>query len=82
MNGRGAVELVAATVVLKLSDELMATKLISEPLLTNDQFSGLVLMAFITTLIAPLSLKWAVTRTCLPVEKADFCTLWDEESKK
>ena len=81
MNGRGAVELVVATVVLKLSDELMAMNVIGEPLLTNDQFSGLVLMAFITTLIAPLSLKWAVTRTCLPVEKADFCTLWDKESK-
>jgi hypothetical protein len=77
MNGRGAVELVAATVVIKLSNDLMATNVISQPLLTPDQFSGLVLMAFITTLMAPLSLKWAVTKTCLPQEKAGFCELWD-----
>ncbi|MDB4444454.1 cation:proton antiporter, partial [bacterium] len=36
MNGRGAVELVAATVVMKLSQELMAAKVISEPLLSNN----------------------------------------------
>jgi Kef-type K+ transport system membrane component KefB len=81
MNGRGAVELVAATVVIKLSDELMATRGISEPLLTNDQFSGLVLMAFVTTLLAPITLKWAVVRTCLPVEKAAFCELWDRKMR-
>jgi Kef-type K+ transport system membrane component KefB len=40
MNGRGAVELVAATVIMKLSNELMDIKVISAPLLTNDQFSG------------------------------------------
>ena len=57
MNGRGAVELVVATVVLNLSAVLMETKIISEPLLTQAQFSGLVLMAFITTLVAPISLK-------------------------
>jgi Kef-type K+ transport system membrane component KefB len=78
MNGRGAVELVVASVVLRLSNQLMDTKTICEPLLTQDQFSGLVLMAFITTAIAPISLKWAVKRTCLPMEKADFCQLWDE----
>jgi Kef-type K+ transport system membrane component KefB len=78
MNGRGAVELVFASIVLKISDQLMVTKAISEPLLTQDQFSTLVLMAFITTLIAPISLKWAVKRTCLPAEKVDFCRLWDE----
>ena len=77
MNGRGAVELVVATVVINLSQELMKSKVISEPLLTNEQFSALVLMAFITTLIAPISLKWAVSRTCLPSENADFCQLWD-----
>jgi Kef-type K+ transport system membrane component KefB len=79
MNGRGAVELVVATVVLKLSDELMATKVIGDPLLTQDQFSGLVLMAFVTTLMAPITLKWAVTKTCLRSEKAAFCELWDEK---
>ena len=78
MNGRGAVELVLATVVLEISEQLMVSKHISEPLLTQDQFSALVLMAFFTTLIAPISLKWAVNRTCLPSEKADFCRLWDE----
>jgi Kef-type K+ transport system membrane component KefB len=79
MNGRGAVELVVATVVLNLSRELMETKVISEPLLTQDQFSGLVLMAFVTTLITPLLLKWSVTKTCHPMDKADFCRLWDEK---
>ena len=78
MNGRGAVELVIASVVLETSGQLMDTKTISEPLLTQDQFSTLVLMAFITTLLAPISLKWAVKRTCLPDEKVDFCRLWDE----
>jgi len=77
MNGRGAVEVVVATVIIKLSDKLMVGKVINEPLLTQDQFSVLILMAFITTMIAPISLKWAVTRTCLPVEKAGFCELWD-----
>ena len=79
MNGRGAVELVVATVVLNLSRELMETRVIGDPLLTQDQFSGLVLMAFVTTLITPLLLKWSVTSTCHPNEKADFCRLWDEK---
>jgi Kef-type K+ transport system membrane component KefB len=80
MNGRGAVELVVATVVLNLSAALMEAQTISEPLLTQAQFSGLVLMAFITTLVAPISLKWAVKRTCLPEENADFCVLWEESA--
>ena len=78
MNGRGAVELVVATVVLGLSEDLMIANLISEPLLTQDQFSALILMAFVTTLIAPISLKWGVQKTCLPVEKERFCRLWDD----
>jgi Kef-type K+ transport system membrane component KefB len=77
MNGRGAVELVVATIVIKLSNDLMAANVISQPLLTPDQFSGLILMAFITTLMAPVSLKWSVTKTCLPQEKAGFCEMWD-----
>lgn len=77
MNGRGAVELVVAEVVVGLSDELLQSGAIREPLLTGDQFSGLVLMAFVTTLIAPISLRWAVMKTCLPDEKAGFCSLWD-----
>lgn len=77
MNGRGAVELVVATVVLKLSHELMSSGRISSPLLTEDQFSVLIVMAFITTLMAPLTLRWAVLKTCRSDEKAAFCSLWD-----
>ena len=78
MNGRGAVELAVALVVVALSQELLAAGTIKAPLLTNDQFSALILVAFITTLIAPLTLKWTVTNTCLPDEKADFCRMMDE----
>ena len=78
MNGRGAVELVIATVVLKQSEELMAKGVISAPLLTDVQFSALILMAFVTTFLAPVSLKWAVARACNSKERANFCDLWDE----
>ncbi len=81
MNGRGAVELVVATVVINLSRELLAMGSISEPLLTQNQFAALILMAFVTTLIAPVSLKWGVMRACGSDEKAAFCTLWDEASQ-
>jgi len=82
MNGRGAVELVVASVVLGLSNDLLKAKVISEPLLTGDQFSGLVLMAFVTTLLAPITLKWAVGRTCQPAENEEFCALWEEARKR
>ncbi|MEW6601048.1 MAG: cation:proton antiporter [Nitrospirota bacterium] len=78
MNGRGAVEIVVASVVIKLSDELMSAGKLTEPLLTQDQFSALILMAFITTLMAPITLKWAVMKACGSDEKASFCVLWDE----
>jgi len=78
MNGRGAVEIVVASVVLKLSTELMSTNVISEPLLTNNQFSALILMAFITTMIAPVTLKWSVMRTCSSDEESSVCSLWDK----
>ena len=81
MNGRGAVEMVVAAVVIKLSDKLIASNTISEPLLTQDQFSALICMAFITTIIAPLSLKWTVKKYCTYDENAQFCSLW-ERSKK
>ncbi len=100
MNGRGAVEMVIAAVVIKLSDKLIAghtitefygsaawktsliaSHTITEPLLTKDQFSALICMAFITTLIAPLSLKWIVKKACTYDENAQFCSLW-EKSKK
>ncbi len=78
MNGRGAVELVVASVVINISDELIAAGAISEPFLTGGQFSALVLMAFITTMIAPISLKWSVMRACRSDEEAPFCRLWEE----
>jgi Kef-type K+ transport system membrane component KefB len=78
MNGRGAVEIVIASVVLRLSDELMSSGAVAEPLLTGDQFSALILMAFITTLMAPITLRWSVLRTCRAEEAATFCRLWDE----
>jgi Kef-type K+ transport system membrane component KefB len=82
MNGRGAVELVVASVVLDLGNDLLKSKVITEPLLTTDQFSGLVLMAFVTTLLAPITLKWAVARTCMSAENEAFCALWDGAKEK
>lgn len=78
MNGRGQVELVVATIVLGLSGDLISNNIISDPLLTQDQFSALILMAFVTTFIASISLKWAVKNTCSPTEKEKICRLWDD----
>jgi Kef-type K+ transport system membrane component KefB len=80
MNGRGAVEVVVASVVLKLSGELMSSNLIADPLLTQDQFSALILMAFLTTLMAPLTLRWSVMKACSADEQASFCMLWDKST--
>jgi hypothetical protein len=30
-------------------------------------------------LMAPLTLRWAVMRTCRSDEQAAFCRLWDEQ---
>jgi Kef-type K+ transport system membrane component KefB len=79
MNGRGAVEIVVASVVLKLSSDLMSSNVIREPLLTQDQFSALIFMAFVTTLLAPLTLKWSVTKACSSDENASFCVMWDKD---
>lgn len=79
MNGRGAVELVIASVFLKVSEELVASGRIVEPLITENQFSALILMAFITTLIAPVSLRWAASKACSSDEKAAFCNLWNRK---
>lgn len=79
MNGRGAVELVIMAIVIDLSDTLLAQGTIAEPLLTETQFSALVLMAFITTLLAPLMLRWSVIKTCTGNEKDEFCQLWSEK---
>ena len=73
--------MVVAAVVIKLSDELISGNTITEPLLTQDQFSALICMAFVTTLIAPLSLKWTVKRASTHDENAQFNRLW-EKSKK
>jgi Kef-type K+ transport system membrane component KefB len=81
MSGRGAVELVVAAVVIQLSNQLMASNTISEPLLTSSQFSGLVLMAFITTMLSPICLKWAVGKTCSGKENEAFCALWSKAMK-
>ena len=78
MNGRGAVELVVATIILDVSDRLLASGAIQEPFLTGDQFSALVLLAIITAMSAPLTLKWSVMRACRPEEGSDFCQLMDE----
>jgi Kef-type K+ transport system membrane component KefB len=82
MNGRGAVELVVAAVVIELSNELLANGTITEPLLTPNQFSALVLMAFITTLLTPILLKASITRSCAGDEKEEFCELWEQSSRK
>jgi Kef-type K+ transport system membrane component KefB len=82
MNGRGAVELVIVAVVIKLSNDLMAQGVITDPLLTQNQISALVLMAFVTTMLAPLMLRWSMVRTCQGSEKEQFCQLWDNSKKK
>ena len=82
MNGRGAVEMVVAVVVIKLSDKLIASHTITEPLLTKDQFSALICMAFVTTIIAPLSLKWTVKKYCTYDENAQFCSLWEKSKSR
>jgi Kef-type K+ transport system membrane component KefB len=75
MNGRGAVELIVAKSVLLLSLPLLAQGVIREPLLTDSQFTILILMAFITTMIAPVSLRAAVPPLCHSSDR-DFCQLW------
>ena len=75
MNGRGAVELIVAKAVLVMSYGLMQSGVISEPLLTNSQFTILILMAFITTLLTPISLRALVPSLCTSSDK-DFCELW------
>lgn len=75
MNGRGAVELVVAAVALTHSDVLMKAGIISSPLLTEMQFTGLVLMAFVTTIMAPFGLKWAIYTGCRKDERLRICVV-------
>ncbi len=80
MNGRGAMELVIASVVIALSAELMKAGTITAPLLTDEQFSTLIITAFITTLLAPITLKFAVQRSCQSDEYTNFCRILSEAS--
>ena len=80
MNGRGAVELIVAKAVLLLSFTLTQQGVIQEPLLTQSQFTILIFMAFITTLMAPISLRAAMPRLCSRSDK-DFCELWRQSSR-
>jgi Kef-type K+ transport system membrane component KefB len=75
MNGRGAVELIVAKEIILLSAALLSQGIIGSPLLTEAQFTILILMAFITTLIAPVSLRVTVPPLCTGTDK-DFCHLW------
>jgi Kef-type K+ transport system membrane component KefB len=75
MNGRGAVELIVAKEIILLSATLLSQGIIGSPLLTEAQFTILILMAFITTLIAPVSLRVVVPPLCAGSDK-DFCHLW------
>jgi len=38
-------------------------------------------MAFITTLLAPLMLRWSVIKTCSGNEKEQFCQLWSDKKR-
>ena len=82
MNGRGAVELVIASVVIALSAELIQAGTITAPLLTDQQFSALIITAFITTLLAPITLKFAVQRSCQPDEYTNFCRILSETTPR
>ncbi|MFA4903988.1 MAG: cation:proton antiporter [Desulfobaccales bacterium] len=75
MNGRGEVALIVAKEILLLSSVLLANGMIGSPLLTEAQFTILILMAFITTLITPISLRLTVPRVCADSDQ-DFCHLW------
>jgi len=81
MNGRGAIEIVVASVILELSSKMLSAGTITEPLLTRDQFSALILMAFITTLLAPITLKWAAEKACRSSDRSSFCALWGNSTK-
>jgi len=82
MNGRGAVELVVAAVVLAHSNELMNAGIITTPLLTDIQFSALVFMAFVTTIMAPFGLKWAIHAGCRRDEHLQVCQRANRKSRK
>jgi Kef-type K+ transport system membrane component KefB len=80
MNARGAVELIVAQTVLLMSYSLLDEKIISEPLLTQSQFTCLILMAFMTTLVSPIALRVIVPPLCTDSD-ADFCALWRDSGR-
>ena len=73
--------MVTAVIVIKLSDQLMSSQTITEPLFTKDQFSALICMSFFTTIIAPLSLKWIVKKSSSIDESAEFCRFCEKSRK-
>lgn len=79
MNGRGEVLLVVANAVLSLSFIMTQAGVIQEPFLTQSQFTILILLAFVTTLMTPIFLRVTVPRLCSYYDK-DFCELWRHSS--
>ncbi|MCL4501227.1 MAG: cation:proton antiporter [Deltaproteobacteria bacterium] len=75
MNGRGEVLLVVANAVLSLSFIMSQAGVIQAPLLTQSQFTILILLAFITTLMTPILLRLIMPPLCAHYEK-DFCKIW------
>ncbi len=49
------------------------------PFVLGELVAG-ILMAFITTIMAPLTLRWSVTRVCSSEESASFCSVWEDDS--
>jgi len=39
-------------------------------------------MAFVATLLALITLKWAEGKTCQPAENKEFCALWEEAKER
>ena len=63
------VELIVAQTVLLMSDTLPAEKILTEPLLTQSQFTCIILMAFVTTLLAPIALRLIVLPLVLGIRR-------------
>ena len=57
MNGRGAVELIIADIALRAG---IFSQPVPAPPIVNYLFSAVVIMAVVTTLMTPLTLKWTL----------------------
>ena len=79
MNGRGEVLLIVSKAIILLSFPLIQTGVFQEPLLTQSQFTILILTAFLTTLMTPIFLRALVPPLCAHFDK-DFCELWRHSS--